>query len=608
MAAPKTANINITVGNTDYIINHSNFSSLEVKRTAKDVCDSFVLKILDNDACEIEAALLTGNNYVKVVYIDDNLSINKTLAGFIYKMESSFINNRNMLSLSGFISTSIRDKFEKYSFAWNIVPKFNWKDVLGVAYRGIYNENYSEDSVLDQMWQSDMATLGEFFKGLGSLFSLNLSKWDNYQEVIDNIFERNLISVDKQGNYYMQKYKDLKDDSAEYNDRMTGEIYSDDADKMISRSNGSYIIPIKPDKIMKLICCGGNYSDLLEAEYTDYKGTNFYKQDISNAEWYFIKKWYEKMGKFEGLGYGNFKNNHTLKYDESEFRQEKQSFLEFIYNFVLLKSTEVKDNKEYTNFYLSFDEGSGNNKGTVTLDRLDVSVKPDNIPQYIYYGKFKDGGTNKGRMISFNPTLDILTSMITKGTYVDSNSGADISGINLLGREGVTENTVDASTKITSNEGRYNVKWGVVKVSMATSNTANKDIAMNDIIKAFEEAESKAYRATATILGFNTLAPQDYIDIILLPKNDTGLPTHHHMSGTYFILSVKNTISDDGTFKTDLDLIKNVGNTGDTAMVELTKEEEEEEVKYVVKASGSTSTNEIMSNSVKIGTGRDIRL
>ena len=36
MAAPRTANINITVGSTEYSVTHANFSSLTIKRTAKD--------------------------------------------------------------------------------------------------------------------------------------------------------------------------------------------------------------------------------------------------------------------------------------------------------------------------------------------------------------------------------------------------------------------------------------------------------------------------------------------------------------------------------------------------------------------------------------------
>ena len=99
MAAPKTANINITIGSTEYVVSHKNFSELKVSRTAKDVNDSFELSILDNDAYEIEGALLSGNNYIQIDYVDDDLKVYKSLGGFVFKLGSSFINNRNNLTV-----------------------------------------------------------------------------------------------------------------------------------------------------------------------------------------------------------------------------------------------------------------------------------------------------------------------------------------------------------------------------------------------------------------------------------------------------------------------------------------------------------------------------
>ena len=71
------------------------------------------------------------------------------------------------------------------------------------------------------------------------------------------------------------------------------------------------------------------------------------------------------------------------------------------------------DGKRHANFYLSFEI-----LGLVRFKRLDTSTTPANIPQYIYYGNFnnKDEENNKGYMISFSPTLDIITVMISSGT------------------------------------------------------------------------------------------------------------------------------------------------------------------------------------------------
>ena len=116
---------------------------------------------------------------------------------------------------------------------------------------------------------------------------------------------------------------------------------SDDEYDKIVKSNGEYVIPIKPDKILKLICCGGNFSDLLEKEYTDYKDTAFYRSDISEAEWYYIKKWYEKMGKFNGLGYGTFNCDFDLDVVEDQFKQVRKSFMEYMYDDVLSKCISI---------------------------------------------------------------------------------------------------------------------------------------------------------------------------------------------------------------------------------------------------------------------------
>ena len=85
MAAPRSANIEVTIGNINCIVDYKNFSSLSIKRTAKDACDSFTLNVLDDAAFTIEKALLSGNsNSIKIVYIDDNIKEGKKLEGLKY--------------------------------------------------------------------------------------------------------------------------------------------------------------------------------------------------------------------------------------------------------------------------------------------------------------------------------------------------------------------------------------------------------------------------------------------------------------------------------------------------------------------------------------------
>ena len=591
MAAPKTANINVTINDKEYVITRSNFSRLSINRTAKDVCDSFKLSILDDSAYEIEAILLSGESFIQIDYIDDNLKIYKSLSGFVYKINSSFINNRNMLTIEGLVSTSLKDKFEKYSFPWNKVPKFNWSKVLGQA----GNNDAVQSSIneantvsLDSFSKFVQYSLANDFTTISNLFTFNWSSVEDYKVIIDNLFVEDLFSIDKQGTYYVQKYKNLRNDSKELDSKMNKNMTPEEEASNMVKSNGNYTIPIKPHKLIKLICCGGFFSDLLEENFKDYKGTAFYDSGISEAEWYYIQAWYDKMGAFDGLGYKNFDCNYELMFVEDDFVQSKQSYMEFLYNSVLPKCVENKNGKRYTNFYLSFTEKNSYQGGsTAKLNRIDASKKPENIPQYIYYGKFNDSGENKGRMTSFSPTLDILTSMITNGSYMSSDS--DISGTNLTGIDAKSEITVNANdTSKEALEGRYKVKWSVLKVSSATTKNANNQIAETDIINVFDKAKELSYRAEATIEGFNTLSPQDYIEIILLPKNDTGTPVYHHLSGTYFILSIEDTIAD-GKYTSALKLIKNIEKMGDTAIVEETELLSSKEIKYKVTTKNDSS-------------------
>lgn len=589
MAAPKTANISITIGETDINIPHDCFAGVTITRTANDVSDSFTLDLLDDAAYTVEKQLLYGDNYIMFTYIDDNMKDTLVLGGYVYSISDAFYEDRVMISLKGFVSSSIKDKYDKYSFSWNVVPKFDWWDVLGDSYADTVDENNSSDDWDSQLGQWLYKQLKRSSVGWKALFTWNWEALSDYKEVINALFDKDRFSIDSSGNYYAQRYKRSAYYAADEEEVMKGSISHDKNRDNISKATGSFTIPIKPNKLIKLICCGGKYSDLLEKNYEDYEGTAFYEDDINEAEWYFIKKWYEKLGKFSGLGYGTFDCDYELDFSEDQFIQTNQSFLEFMYKNILSKSVQTKKDKKnkdkkavYANFYLSFSEGNGKNKGSVKLSRIDASAQPSNAPQYVYYGK-PDNESNKGKLVAVSPTLNILTSMIAGA--VDDN--ADISSKSLNGSDLAVEVTVSASKKDTNS--RYNVHWGVVKNVPVMSYTANKKNAVRDIASSFEDAAQLSYECSATIEGYNNLKPQDYIEIIMVPKNSEGVPTYHHTSGLYFILSVENKIRD-GKFHTELKLIKNIQNMGNTAKKSQIVDEAELTYKYTVKSKKSNGT------------------
>lgn len=589
----KIANVNVSIAGKEIVINRKNFSRLAVDRNAKDVSDSFTLEVLDDDASTLESLILAGNNDISITYFSEDLEdleAGKTLSGNILKISTAFVDNRQMLSISGLVSIGVKDKYEKYSVSWNVVPKFKMSDVLGVAKTQLQDENFEYDAGLDQFWQMVKKSWNDSFSvwyDLAILFNSEdeLASEANYKDIIDNIFANNWISLDSQGNYYLQKYRKTK--SMTYTGKgmdSSGNYDQEDSEKYTVKSEGSYIIPMKPDKILKLIFCGGKFSDLLEKEYTDYKGTSFYTEDISNADWYFIKKWYDMMGTFPGLGYTEFIKTET-SWCETELNQVRQSFFEYIYHTLLNKMYVIKDGKIYTNFYLSFEDK------TVKLKRLDASANPKDIPEYIYYGKFNDSGRNKGRMISFSPTTDILTSLIAGQSAVDSS--ADISTTNLITDKTMEDITItkakdnlnEKNAEKTKNdkvvEGRYNVKWGAIKIASSSKTEADADLKGKDIVKVFENAAKLAYKAEAVIDGYNNLSPQEYIKITILPASVNGGTSAHHYSGTYFILSISDEISN-GKFVSKLKLIKNINAMGDTAQVNESINDQQGEQKFSV--------------------------
>ena len=337
MAAPKTANITVKIGGKDITVSHKNFSMINIKRLAHDVSDKFTMSVMDDDAFTIEASLLLGNSDIEVSYIDNELKVYKKFTGYVISMSVSFIDNRCMLTLDGYIGIKAKDKYNKMSCSWNVVPKFNWTDVLSKDNELTQKANYYDTDIIDQFkqqWDKEMYDpIGDFWgsvKYLWSVFTGSGSDRHNYdyKEVFDKVFQNNWISMDKDGNYYIKKFTaDMKE----------SDFDKDMKDSDVVKSNGSYVIPVKPDKVIKLICCGGSFSELLEEKYENYAGTAFYNDNISMPEWYFIKKWFEKMGKIDGIGYKDILATKSVDFIEDPINQQRQSVTEYIFDTVLPK-------------------------------------------------------------------------------------------------------------------------------------------------------------------------------------------------------------------------------------------------------------------------------
>ena len=132
MAAPKYANIGVSFGDNDtqVSVDVDNFSSLTLERVVSDSANHFTLNVLDDSAFDIEKYLLQGKNNIDVHYYDKDNNISNNFSGNITKMSSSFINNRNMLTLEGYVGLSIESKYQLYSRSWNNVVLFNWSEIF----------------------------------------------------------------------------------------------------------------------------------------------------------------------------------------------------------------------------------------------------------------------------------------------------------------------------------------------------------------------------------------------------------------------------------------------------------------------------------------------
>ena len=605
---------------------------LEIVRMAGDMADSFTLKVLDDTANELEYNLLSSSGGdISVKYRGSTISTGtsntsyKNFNGYITKLSSSWIDDRNMLTLEGIIGISIQDKYEKISMGWNKVPKFDW----GSA----FSDYKSSGLAADRNEDDDLGeSIGDYFSSLGNSFNSNTSYalngiWslitgdkdyfqginastlsfyspfhshhnmimteefvptvDGYEPLknyLKEIVTNGWLKQDAAGNYYFPKM--------EYSNNIVKNQKKKDKNinkKYYVKQNGDYIMPMKPSDIVKMICKGGKFTDLIakDEDFDDvYKGYEMYNGDatLSILDWVWIQVWYELMGSFEGLGFTNVDIEDTDMVEE-DLSQNSQSYTEYISKTLIPVSarevyevtedkSKVKVSKDkdwethyytrtrvvYTNFMFWV---SGDNHAHYRRVSAKDIYKSGPITSYYYYGTPVSGSmphnqNSYGILKSFSAKQDVLTALISNGI----DAGEDISNIDIVygGKHKDSKETVTPTDdKLKTFDG-----WGKVKVDYNGSSDTSRAIEVA-LANVHEEAEKLAYEAEATIIGTSNLNPLDLVEINIITKDrvNAGGMYKHHTSGNYLIQKITETISNSGIVS-KLGLIKNANNLSST--------------------------------------------
>ena len=612
--------------------------SLKIVRQAGDMADSFELQVLDSVANELEYNLLSSKGgEISVKYRGSTENTGGTAGadynkfnGFVTSMNSSWYNDRNMLTLKGIIGISIQDKYEKMSMNWNKVPKFDWSKVFSdYKASGLSADRNEEDSgwevagdagssfgnsllsglsyaanglwgLLKGAFTGDWSTLDglgkdntlSYYSPFSSLMSYYMTEsfgapQKNYDALKDFMKKKAQegLKQDSAGNFYFPKseYSNNRNINKNKKDLETNKSY-------YVKQSGDHIIPIKPSELVKLVCCGGKFSDLLmkdedfdETKFCGgYGGTSFYNGDaaVSILDWIWIQVWFDLMGSFEGIGLTAAEIEETDMVEE-DFSQNAQSYTDFLLNTVapvskveiheygeeVVKPQKYKERVEYTdtkyvytNFMFYVDENKG-----AHFKRVSAKDIYNNAPvaDYYYYGTPVSGSMPHNRdsygiLQSLSAEQDVLTAMISNGT----DYGGDISTIDLVyGKEhGKSKDTVDPS----SDKIHPFSDWGKVNIRYQGSSTTDTatEVALANVQ---EQASSLAYKATATIVGTCKLNPLDLISITVVAKDsaNAGGAYKHHTSGNYLVQKITESITN-SQIMSELSLIKNANNMGAT--------------------------------------------
>ena len=517
-------------------INHNHFSELTMNRVVSDAANSFSLSIYDDDSFSLEKKLIMGYNYITISYMDKDNKVYKNFSGNITKMSSSFINGHNMLSLEGYVGISMSDKYELKTRNWNKVVLFPWQDIF-------------DD------WPSKTTTEGDkriIFEKIGDFFCESTSDIEGLQSKVNSLITDNLIYVNSSGQYYTfsQKHDDC------YND--DGTAVSDKKQVLGTTLN----LPTRPSDIVKLICKGGNLSELmtypfsydsLKERYVDCENFITTLESRESTACYDIGFMYEFLKSHEDIqGNGwTFDDDSITEAAlvDYDFQQTNMSDINYIYNVLIPQSTTYTEENSVRKYVYNY-TFTVNEDRKATFKPIVISSSQKANKSYGYYGKFEpdsDGST----LVSFSATYDILSAYLTG----DTTANDDLNSLNLITGKS-SEIAVANGSSAYSDEGTYKYSYTtkVSKPIIISSSSAGTKTAWQSY---WLSLMSQVYKAKATIIGDSKLSPGDYIEVLVIPR--PGL--YHYTSGLYYIIKQEDVISN-GKIISNLELIKNVSSLG----------------------------------------------
>lgn len=546
MAAPKHANLDISIADFNISINHNAISRIEINRVVSDAANKFTLQILDSPAYEVEQKLLQGFNEISVNYYDNDNNAQESFAGNITKMSSTFINNRNMLTLEGYIGLSIQDKYSLKTRNWNKVVLFNWDEIFD---DWEYEEEVEEDEekgFFGKAWDF----IADLFSGKMFVQETNSVNWYAITRVSE-LITTDKIFQDDAGTFYTISQK------KEYEGQ----------NKLVK--GNELFLPVKPSEILKLMCNGGKLSNLLPSTTSidSYKDCSFFQtiteRKCMQADLCFI---YEFLNKHEEVKKGSWteKEIADTEYVESDLSQVCKSDLKFVYDNLstcAVKKSIENDTAKFTyNYKFSVDDNKG-----VTFKPITIEADPTPKKTYVYYGIFEnEDNADKSVLTSFSADTDVLTAFLTG----DTSSSEKLSQLNLVTNEEMSTDLVKLQNDTTSLESVYKYQYETIDfapIISSSSQNSGEATWKNYWLKAM----SMTYKAEATVTGYCGLKPGDYVQILVLPKKinvetEDGVSNEtlfHHTSGTYYIIEQTDTI-ENGAYNTKLSLIKNVASMG----------------------------------------------
>lgn len=539
MAIPKHANVIVKIGGKNLTIEHDFVSRIEIKRVVSDAANKFTISILDNPAFEIERILLTGASDIEFSYYDNQNNAKEYFAGNITKLSSSFYNNRNMLTLEGYVGLSIKDKYKLRTRNWNKVVLFDWNNIFD----GWKGED-AGDGDMRTGWQKFKDDFAMIFT-LGAVHSDKGKKStnDEYIKKVKKLIDDDLIYTDDEGNFYVYSQKEDEEDTV-----VKGTVIS---------------LPVKPSEILKLMCNGGKLTDLLPSsdDIDTYSGTEFYNiladRKSILVDLAFIRHFLDKHSKVESNGWkvGNIEDTTLV---QADFSQVATSDIKYTYD--VLSKYAIQENKTENGVeYLYSFKFRMNDDRTVDFAPIEVSADAKPSQTYYYYSALDN--SNKNTVLkSFSANTDIITAFLTG----DTESLTKLSNLNLVTGEPVDSSVLPSESDVVK-EAEYKYSYESVEFAPITvsSSVEGAQATWEDY---WREARTQTYKAEAVVTGYSGTRPGDYVEIIVMPSDvsidgETTKVMYHHSSGLYYITSQTDTI-ENGTYVSKLELVKNIASLG----------------------------------------------